>query len=311
MSDPVYIVAGGGASALPTSMLAQGLALASSTTVFFTDDAGSSGVLLLAGWYRVFLAPPIGDADGTEAKPYELLGVLEAGLVDTRWRVRLTSTGRVKITYLGTGTGTISWSTGDALAIRNVLGFAANISLLTGASATAPFAPCGVLYMLSRENCTGWVATAAGHAAARAGNGMVTGRTDNRRVRTQRWTSRVHPRTNAEALTYGSFCTPVFPPDSWVSRALQPSGPMGVEPPWSVDEFCTTALGRRLGMALGTLQDMIAFARYDYEVGYLSPETSAGLKLPKSSGNWKAFHDLADFEVSQVEGWDVNGTESR
>lgn len=308
---PYVVGSASGEPGLPTSMLAQGLYLTPAfTTISLTDSAGASSFLLLAGWYRIFLAPPIGTSDGTETKPHELLGVIEAGLVADRWSVRLQRTGRVKITYSGTGTGTISWSTGNALAVRNLLGFTANISLTSGSSITGTYPPMGVLLMRAREKASDWIARAAGFAGSLAGNGVVSGRTDGRRILTQTFTSRLHPRTWAEASTFGAYTTPLFTLDNAATRRLQPSGPVGLDGAWSVDQFVTTALGRRLGMALGTLQELIAETRTDYEAGYLLPDPVRDTKSPKSAGNWRAFRDL-ELGLSLVEGYGTGGAESR
>lgn len=308
---PYVVGSAAGEPGLPTSMLAQGLYLTPAfTTISLSDSAGASSFALLAGWYRIFLAPPIGTADGTETKPNELLGVIEAGLVDSRWRVELLPIGRVKITYLSTGTGTITWSTGDALVVRNLLGFTANISLTSGSSITATYPPMGCLFMRAREKASDWTARAAGLSASLAGNGVVSGRTDGRRILTQQFTSRVHPRTWTEAARHGSYVTPLYSLDNAATRRLQPTGPVGLSGAWSCDEFITTALGRRLGMALGTLQDLISEARTDYEAGYLLPDPVRDTKTPKSGGNWPAFRDL-ELGLTLVEGYGTGGSESR
>lgn len=319
MPSPIpYIVGGSGGDpgqGFPTSMLAQGLYLPDDIAIDVNDDVlpGVRALSVTTGWYRIFLAPYTGVADYSERKPFDLLRVLEGQLAAgaNKWTVRLQRSGRIKITYNGTGTGTLAWSTLDAVTIRDLCGFAGDVVLASGASATAPYPPMGVLYMVSRESCTGWVPKATLVAASRASNGRVSGTTDGSLLLVQRWTSRVHPRTWDEADEYTSYCTPLWPSDARVSRKLSARGPVGKAPPWSVSEFCVTALARRLGMALGTFQELVAGTRTDYEAGYLAPDSARGVEVPKTSGNWKAFHDLKDFEVSLVEGFGTNGVENR
>lgn len=307
---PYVVGAASGEPGLPTSMLAQGLYFATASTGGVSDSAGVVAWTLTAPkWFRTFLAP-YSAADGTEAKPFDLLRSFQGALNATRWRVELLSTGRVKITYLSTGTGIITWS-GTGSVVRDLLGFTgASLTLAAGASSTSTYPPMGCLFMRAREKASDWTARAAGLSGSLAGNGVVSGRTDGRRILTQQFTSRLHPRTWTEAALFGSYVTPLYSLDNAATRRLQLSGPVGLAGPWSADEFLVTALGRRLGMALGTLQDLISAARTDYEAGYLLPDPVRDTKSPKSAGNWRAFRDL-ELGLSLVEGFDTGGAESR
>lgn len=296
---------------LPTSMLAQPFTFTANYTATTTgDDAGTKNFNFNGLTARVFLAGAATGSGVDETDPLELLAVVEANL-GASWTVRMGIDGRVRITYVGSLVGEITW--GTSIVIARLLGFTAStLSGLEGVPVAAPYPPMGVVYCKAREKATDWTMRAAGLSGALAGNGVVTGRTDGRRILTQTFTSRVHPRTWAEASDPQtlSYATPLYAQDSTPARRFQPAGPLGVLPPWSVDEFVTTALGHRCAFALGTFQALVAGTRTDFEVGYLLPEMIRDLKSPKSAGNWRVFRDV-DFALSAVKGLNPDGTETR
>lgn len=308
----------------PSSCIAQGYQLTGPYTCTVTDPTGTgrsvsfspSGV---AKWYRTFLAPSSGN-DGTEEKPYSLLTHI-TGQLGGWWAWSITDTGYVKLVYhAGAGSnGSITWGS-SATPIAFLLGFAnasgavVNIpSTAPGGIIYAPYQPTGLAYFVARHEATGWRSRGAAVSASLAENGRVRGRTDRHRLYTQSFTGRLHPRTIEEIVEHGSHATPLLPPDQLVTRAHQPSGPLSVAPPWSLDEFFATCVDRRLGLALGNFQALVAGTQTRYEVGYFLPNT---LRMPDTAQNktdpqWKAFYDVQGIGLSRVDGSGTDGTETR
>lgn len=310
-SYSVESVLGPNTPGLPTSMLAQPFTFDANYTATTTGgvDPGTKNFNFSGLTARVFLAGAATGSGVDETDPLELLSVVEANLGTDDWQVRMGIDGRVRVTYLSSTSGTITW--GTAIVIARLLGFVdATLTVAEGETATAPYPPMGVIYCKAREKATDWTMRAAGFAGSLAGDGRVAGRSDGRRLLTQTFTSRVHPRTWSEADEYGSYATPLQSQDTTPARIFQPTGPLGVLPPWSVDEFAATALGHRCAFALGTFQSLVAGTRTDFEVGYLLPEMIRDLKSPKAAGNWRAFRDV-DFALSRVKGLNPDGTETR
>ena len=281
-------------------------------TIFFVDWCGFCKQLKKeaeASGNRVTLVNVTPHEQSPQIRAASLPGFPIVRIGTDDWQVRMGIDGRVRVTYLSSTSGTITW--GTAIVIARLLGFVdATLTVAEGETATAPYPPMGVIYCKAREKATDWTMRAAGFAGSLAGDGRVAGRSDGRRLLTQTFTSRVHPRTWAEANEYGSYATPLQSQDTTPARIFQPTGPLGVLPPWSVDEFAATALGHRCAFALGTFQSLVAGTRTDFEVGYLLPEMIRDLKSPKAAGNWRAFRDV-DFALSRVPGLNPDGTETR
>lgn len=307
----------------PTSMIAMGYQLTGPYELTIDDDTSPSGRTVnvnpsgVSKWYRTFLAPGSGN-DGTEAKPYELLAHL-TGQIGGYFAWSLTDTGYVKVTYSNAATvpGGIEWSDADAIAF--LLGFTTEagialnlIDLEPGESVVAPYQPTAMLYLVAREQATGWRTRSTLASASVSAAGRVRGRVGSNRLHTQQFTARAHPRTIDEKHEHGSHATPMFAPDSLIERAHNPSGPIGVAAPTSVDEFLSTCVGRRLAFALGTAQEHLADSVDTYEVGYVHPDTIRAQEAQaKSDGAWKAFYDFPGFKLTRVIGSGTDGTETR
>lgn len=281
-----------------------------------TTDINPSGV---AKWYRTFLAPGSGN-DGTEEKPYELLTHI-TGQIGGYFAWTLTDTGYVKVTYSNAATvqGAIEWSGTGSEVIAHLLGFSSdsgapiNLTDLTpGESSVAPYQPTAMLYLVAREQATGWRTRSTLASASVSAAGRVRGRVGSNRLHTQQFTARAHPRSIDEKHEHGSHATPMFAPDQLIERAHNPSGPIGVAAPTSLDEFLSACVGRRLAFALGNAQEHFADTADEYEVGYVHPDTIRAQEAQaKSDGAWKAFYDFPGFKLTRVIGSGTDGTETR
>jgi hypothetical protein len=247
-------------------MLAQPVTLGAQTLTV-TDDAGAArSVALSAGVYRIGLATSGGA--GTEASPWELLSKLETALGTTRWRLELTAQGKVKTTSLSTASSSITWPVDNAL--RNVLGYDANLSgLATNASSTATYQPTHVAYSFHRAADTDWQRVPGRRAAAEMPDGTVyvfkhsTGRM--RRT----FDLRTHPRDAATAASRTSYATPALPTESrWLTQVAT----AGTAPPWSLLDFLGTADGQRVAFH-SNFAGYVAGTAMDYAACYVAAET--------------------------------------
>jgi hypothetical protein len=275
-------------------MLASTVRLASASTLATDDDRGGpTNRTLAAGWYRTFLAPSGGT--GTETDPAELLLAVETALDPTRWTVRLAPSGLVRITYLGSGTGSLAIGTAD---LANLLGHTGGtITLASGAYHDGEYLPTHCVFAIACDPDTGWVDTPGRFAGSEFPDGTVYGWHDGLAQMKRSLTFRLLPRdqaVRAALLTAGSGSTgtPAFGP---TSRRRSPIvGEPGQAPPWGAMETLATAAARQCGAAIGTLQSLIAGTSTAFDVCYLAPECfTQGGRLRLSIERHDARRDLA------------------
>lgn len=245
-------------------LLAQPYTLTAQTLV--VDDAVGSprNVVLPAGVYRALLASSTGT--GTAADPYELLGTLRAQLGLASWDVEMLPTGRVRVTYLDTGTGTITLTT----TARNILGASGSTvgPLATGASLTADRQPTHCVFAAAAED-EGWQSMQGRAAVQEMPDGSVYGWQDARTRLTRRITLTMLPRDDAARTALGSLSTPAI---AEATYRLDPgAGAPGQAPPWSVPQTLATAVGDRCGWT-DDLQAVIAGTTTAFDAVYLGAE---------------------------------------
>lgn len=273
-------------------MIAQAYELTGTHSVELVDAGGThTETLASLGWFRTYLAERTSGA-GTEAHPYELLDVFEDLLGAASWRVRLTAAGLVQITYLDSGTGTITWGT-NGTTLRNLLGFTGTAvgPLNQDESATATYPPTHCILAIAAEPDTGWVQSGARFAGARMPSGRVYGWSARDPSLMRTLTLRLLPKDSATRTTYSMAGTPCFGPSSrWTSPGT--SEPAQA-PPWGALETLATAGGVSCGAVLGTLQDVIAGTQTTFDHCYLMPETvEAGEQNTLSVEGWDARRDV-------------------
>lgn len=248
-------------------MLAQTLRFAATSTLVTTDDRGGpTNRTLAAGWYRTFLTPSGGT--GTETAPAELLLAVETALGATKWRVRMTSSGLVRITYLGTGTGQLAIGTAD---LANVLGHTGGvISLASNASRDGEYPPTHCLFAHVCEPDGGWIDGPGRFAGAALPSGVVYGWHDGRVMLRRQATFAALPKTWALRSSLGASGTPAYPVSS---RLLSPStGEPGQDPPWSVLDTQATAAGLQCAVTWGEFEALVAGTATTYDLVYFAPE---------------------------------------
>lgn len=273
-------------------LLAQSFRVASSQPMSTTDDRGSAQTrTLAAGWFRVLLAAGAGNS---HADPAELLAAVESALGATKWAVALTSAGRVRFTYLGSSTGSISFA--GASTLKAILGLTGDVGpLATNASATAAYAPTHCVFAMAMDPDSGWIDQAARFAGAQMPDGTVYGWHDGRAAIRRTATFRLLPKDAAFATSTGSPATPCFPA---TSRWLSPSTDEPAQaPPWAALDTLATAYAVECGVTWGDLQGVIGGTVTAYEKVYLTPEMAQAPRITLSLPNYDARRDVA-VEVS-------------
>jgi hypothetical protein len=269
-------------------LLAQSFQLTGSQAMSTTDDRGGpTSRTVAAGWYRTLLANGMGNS---HTDPAELLAAVEGALDATKWTVALTSTGRVRFTYLGSSTGSISFS--GATTLRNLLGFAGNVGpLATNGTATATHAPTHCVFAAAMDPDSGWVDQAARFAGAQLPNGTVYGWHDGRNNYRRSAAFKLLPKDAAFAASLASDATPAFPAGS---RWLAPStGEPAQAPPWGALDTLATAYGIECGITWGELQQVLAGTVTAYEKVYLTPEMAQAPRVALSIPGYDARRDVA------------------
>ena len=269
-------------------LLAQSFRLTSSQVMATTDDRGGpTNRTLATGWYRVLLA---NGAGASHADPLELLGAVEAALDASKWLVTMAASGKVQLTYVGAGTGTITWA--GAATLLALLGFTGTVGpLATAATATATYQPTHAVFAAVCDPDTGWTDLPARFAGAALVDGTVYGWHDGRASMKRMATLKLLPKDAAFVTSLPSSATPAFPA---VSRRLSPStGEPAQAPPWSALDTLATAYGLECGVVWGDLQEVIARSVTAYEKVYMAPEQAAAGRVALSIPGYDARRDVS------------------
>lgn len=271
-------------------MLAQTFQLSASQTAKTTDDRGGpTARTVAAGWYRSRLCPAAGA--GTETDPAEFLNAVEAALGSSKWVVQQVASGFVEVGYVGTGTGTIDWSTGN---LGLLLGFSASSigPLSPGSAATGTYLPSHCVLAIACDPDTGWVDGPGRFAGAALPDGTVYGWHDGRATMRRSATFRLLPRDWTVRATLSAQGTPAYPVNT---RWLSPSTSEPYQAlPWSALDTLATAASRQCGVTWGDFEAIIAGTVTSYDVVYLAPETfTAGTRLSLSVAGYDGRRDVA------------------
>lgn len=269
-------------------LLAQSLQIAAMQTMASTDDRGGPTSRVLAdGWYRAVLANGSGNA---HTDPAELLNAVEAALGATKWTVALTAAGKVRFTYLGTSTGTITF--GGATTLQAILGLTGNVGpLASGATQDSAYQPTHCVFAAACDPDSGWIDQPARLAAAAMPTGTVYGWHDGLTTLRRTATLKLLPKDAAFVTSLGSVATPAFPV---ASRWLSPStGEPAQAPPWSALDTLATAYAMECGIVWGDLQDLLTGGTSAYEKVYLTPEMAAASRFALSIPGYDARRDVS------------------
>lgn len=248
-----------------------------SQAITATDSSGTGRATpLVAAWYRTLLAPTVG-AGGAHDDPIEILGALESALGPSLWRVEMIATGLVRVTYLSTGTGTVTL-TND---VRNLLGFASSTvgPLATNASATATYLPTHCVFAPGASD-DGWQQVSGRASVSAMPDGTAYGWQDGRVSQSREITLQMLPRDeDARALVSAAGTNAL----DVSSLRLDPgASEPGQSPPWSVPMALATCAGLECGWT-DRLPEVIAGTHTAYDEVYVVPpsyEAKTTLSIP-------------------------------
>lgn len=280
----------------PCALLAQPVTLeAESWTV--TDDLGTMRTVTIpAGTYRVLLGST---STRTAVAPGDLLAHVEAAL-GASWTVRLTTSGRVRITYLGPSapTGTLDPPGGSpAMCVLGSPTLPA--SWTVGQTVDASYLPTHTVFAAAVAPDTGWQGMTGRFAGAKIPGGPVYGWSDRLGRRERSLTFRLLPKDAAQySALVADGAAPGTPALGPVARALNPwASEPAQAPPWGAIETLSTAGAQSLGFT-DDLQRIIAGTSSTYDVAYLTPDSLRDAKASLSVEGFDPRRDLAGVVLS-------------
>lgn len=267
---------------IPNSLIAQTFVLLIAYTLAVLDEYDDEdprnvevNPLDEPSYFR-FIAAPNGNATASTATNEEaavefcnhLEQRLNAGLMVPVWTVRINSKGLVIITYLGTGTASITWDAG--LVIRNLLGFTGTeLTFTSMQQRTATYQPTHTVFLVGRETEAPYSHLRHDVAAVKTRGGRVSATFGGSRPVECMFDSSLHPTTQALQVSRDTWSTPIEPNRD--PRIV--SDAAGIAPPWSMFDFFGCNWGHALGALWGTFQDEVAATATTYDLVYMSPDS--------------------------------------
>ncbi len=288
------------------TMLAQTFSLSTSYAIAVVDSFSTRTVTINPTgtvWYRNWIAKQTTGAGATESDAADFIKHVQARLNlapgSTLWTLALQSSGVIRATYSGTGTGSLTWT---STVPRNLLGFNATVSLAANASVNATYAPTHVAYILCLANDSSWVSQPQTFAGGVLPSGEVYGWGNATFMESRTFDIRLSPTDATEKATAGTSITEMFP---LYSRRKTPSSTPGTAPPWSVHELLRTSYSDgtncgRLGAIFNTFTASPSVTDTFDEV-FLAPETiTARDAIRPSVPTWTARSDWERIRVYRV-----------
>lgn len=278
----------------PTTLIAQTIKLTTPYTFTVKDqyDPVTARTITInpsgTKYYRIAAAPN-GDATAstatTEEAGVDLLNHITQRMNDSIatnvWAWTLSTNGFAKLTYTGTGTGTIfSWDAGSI--IRNLLGFTGSSispALGTNAFVLGTYQPTHCVFVAGRETDSPHKHQRQTMGTSKTRGGRVSAWKSGKRPTLSEFDSVVHPTTLAYQTALALYSTPVEPERDPITVTVDP----GVSPPWSMLDFMGTAHGHACGILPGTFQNEVAGTATAYDLAYLLPESREENVLIESS----------------------------
>lgn len=281
----------------PCALLAQPVTLNAETWTV-TDDTGTNrSVVFPAGTYRVLLGST---STRTSAAPGDLLAHIEAAL-GASWTVRMTTSGRVRVTYLGpmTTVGVLTPPMGGSTMMR-VLGSPALPNTWdVGDAVTASYLPTHCIFAAAVDPDTGWQGLSGRFAGAKLPTGVVYGWGDRLGRRERSLSFRLHPKDAAQySALVGAGASPGTPALGPVARALNPwASEPAQTAPWGAIETIATAGAQSLGFT-DDLQRVIAGTLSTFDNVYLTPEAIRDAKAALSVERFDPRRDVTGLVLS-------------
>lgn len=273
-----------------------------------TDNGGAARTVALipAGtfWTRTFLAPNTGGT--SEALPRDLLRYVQGQLnaapaVGNPWTVVLDATGLVKITYGGAAPATITW--GGAVAVGRALGFDVDISVGAGGTQTAAHHPAFCWLPHTLEDSAQQPEPSVLTASLRA-DGFVDAWDEGVQLVQRTIRARFCPSTESVRISRSLYGTPYWPPTNEPTRWTTPTAAPASAPAtgWTVHEWLSVCVGRRVAYALYDLPDLISGGSSAYLIGAVAPDSlrnrseRAALTIP----SYTSLVDVPTFALTQA-----------
>lgn len=256
-------------------LLAQNYNIASALTITKDDQDGITAVTTSTGYFRTKLASTTGV--GTEDNPYELIYNVQSAL-GAKWVVSMISSGKIRIQYVGTGTGELIWT---SVQIRALLGFDIGVGpLATNAFQDGAYLPTHCIFSPSSDD-QGWQQAPGKSAVVRMPDGTTYGWQDGYSILKRNITFTFLPRDEDARTLVGASGTQVIPTTLYRINPAQ-SEPYQ-EPPWSTTQTVATAAGKRCAFT-DRLPEIIAGTHSVYDVVYLDTETFKGASVLSRDG---------------------------
>jgi hypothetical protein len=281
----------------PCALLAQPVTLGAEVWTV-TDDTGTGrSVTFPAGVYRVLLGST---TTRTSGAPGDLLAHIEAAL-GASWTVRMTTSGRVRVTYLGpmVTVGVLTPPMGGSTMMRVLGSPTLPATWNVGDTATASYLPTHGIFAAAVDPDTGWQAMPGRFAGARLSTGAVYGWGDRLARRERSLTFRLLPKDAAQyTALVGAGAAPGTPALGPTARALNPwASEPAQAPPWGAIETIATAGAQSLGFS-DDLQRVIAGTSSTFDVAYLTPDALRDAKAVVSVERFDPRRDLAGVVLS-------------
>lgn len=279
------------------TMYAATFYISSSQTLYMTNDltGSATAVTFPAGYYTPYLANT-GSADGTQQAPWCFIQKTREK-VGSYFNFTLESDGKVKIAYMGTVSGMISFVSSSLL--KNILGFTTtSSSFSSGSSVTATYQPFGAVFAINSTQTDDWQTQISQQAYEELPNGIVYGFKDDIFKHTRKQTLRFFPKNQTFKDSLAVYpSTPIFPVSK--SQWQQPTiDPYTYTPPFTFLQFLRMSTGKPVQVVHGTFQANISGTNLEYDSAYLRPgyfgiEGFQKVSIP----NYDALRDVPEIEL--------------
>lgn len=191
---------------------------------------------------------------------------LNAGTGGTPWLVSINSSGFVRITYVGTGSASITWT---STTLRDGLGFTGNLTFSSGQTQTAAYQPSHCYFLVGRETQSPYRANRHMVAAVKTRAGRVSALKSGSRPTETRFVSVLHPTSYAYQSSLAIYSTPIEPSSAYETV----TDTFGAAQPWSMMHLAG-CWDHACGLLLGTFQAEVSSTATTYDLAYLDPESS-------------------------------------
>lgn len=278
--------------------------LSASQTIQSNNDITGSltSATVPVGYYVMHLANT-GSADGTINNPWCFIQKTREA-VGNYFGFSLETDGKVKVSYRGSNSGSISFT---SPVIKNILGFTtSSFTLQSGSNITASYQPFDAVYAINSTGTDDWVSEFSQQAYEELPTGYVYGFKDDYIKHSRKQTLRFLPKNETFKTSLSTNPgTPVFPlsKSQWGQPIIDPSL---YTPPFTFLQFLRMSTGTPVHVVHGTFQDNIAGTNLEYDKTYIRPDYFGMEGFQKVSiPNYDALRDIPDIKLL------LSGSDSR